>query len=444
LLKHWSGAVHEPPAAARATHAPASQYVILGDWHASSKVHDGWQITPLESHARPLGQEAGLLPMQAPLPSQRGAAVNSPLKHDERPQVVPAMDFSHVPPTAQLPVLPHGGTWLHCPGGAEVPARNWAHVPSATPVCALVQPMHVPVHAWSQQTPSEQKPVEHWLAPVHGDPPAFEGVQMPPFFVSQKLPAWQSVSIAHAVHVIALQSPLAQSFATLHFLEFAHGAQSLPPQSTSVSSASCTPSVQCIATHVPLPSHTTPLLSVQAVPFAALLVPHVRAVPSHVLTLQSVVGIGQSVGATHATQVPLPSHTLPPLSVHAVPAFAFMVLQQPARHALVTHAVVGTAQSDGAMHALSPSQVFMAPAPAEGEVAPPPPPRDEGGVAPPPQPDALARSAVIVRRRRVAKRLAVLLMVARHVAHAGAENALVARGARAPESCFGTQAIARH
>jgi hypothetical protein len=156
---------------------------------------------------------------------------------------------------------------------------------------------------------------------------------------SQKLPAPQSLSIAHAAQVIvALQSPLAQSFATLHFFEFAHGAQSLPPQSTSVSSASCTPSMQCIETHVPLPSHTTPLLSVQEEPFGAFIVPQV--LPVQVLVLQVVVAAGQSVGVVHATHMPLPSHTWPPLSVHGVPALAFVVLQQPALHALVTHAVL--------------------------------------------------------------------------------------------------------
>ncbi len=71
--------------------------------------------------------------------------------------------------------------------------------------------------------------------------------------------------------VVLEQLPLAQSPATLHFCcgpAALHVAPHDPPQSMSVSSASNTPSAQCVATHWPMPLQTTPPLSLQAVPSA--------------------------------------------------------------------------------------------------------------------------------------------------------------------------------
>jgi hypothetical protein len=397
---------------------------------------------PLKLHPRPFGHGIEVIMGQPPLPSHVAAGVSCP--------------------------------FVHCDGLHVMPASSSAHVPSGFPVCAIVQPWQVLLHAALQHTPSAQKPVTHSSAAPHSCPAAFFAVQVPPLFVvSQKPPDLQSVSIAHAVQIIALQSPLAQSFPILHIIEFAHGTQSLPPQSTSVSSASKSPSMQCIETHVPLPSQITPLLSVQAVPNGALVVPHVWVVPVHVETLQSVVGFGQSVGIlhpmhvplpsqmfpplslqavpdgavvvpqalpmqvlglqavvgagqsvgiTHATHVPFPSHTLPPLSVHVVPALAFVVPQQPAAHVLVTHAVLWAVQSVATMQASPPSHP-LDPPPLEVvllllEVPPPlevvllllevPPPPLE--VLPPlPQPAAVPRM-VAPARRNALKKLAILLI----------------------------------
>ena len=48
-------------------------------------------------------------------------------------------------------------------------------------------------------------------------------------------------------------------------------------------------------TQLPVPSHTWPLLSLQAVPIAVLFVPHVLP-DEHVLVAHVVFGVGQSLG----------------------------------------------------------------------------------------------------------------------------------------------------
>jgi hypothetical protein len=44
---------------------------------------------------------------------------------------------------------------------------------------AAVQAWQVPVHAWSQQTPSAQNPLVHWLAIAHGAPSVTLGMHFP-------------------------------------------------------------------------------------------------------------------------------------------------------------------------------------------------------------------------------------------------------------------------
>jgi hypothetical protein len=97
--------------------------------------------------------------------------------------------------------------------------------------------------------------------------------------------------------VVASQTLSTQSAATMQLSPSTHGEQVAPPQSTSVSSASFTPSVQCAATHAPLPSQTVPPLSVQALPLAAFVVVH--ALPVHVLVLQTVPVAAQSDAWLH-------------------------------------------------------------------------------------------------------------------------------------------------
>jgi len=258
-------------------------------------------------------------------------------------------------------------------------------VPVARPVSAFVQAWQVPEQAVLQQNWLPEGPMQlacrHWVLAVHDCPsgrraqvvlpwqkPLVQSAAVPqPWEVRQVLPCAsqvappQSTSVSSpfltpSVHVgawqvvpasvvLALQTPSTQSPATRQLLVSAHLPQVAPPQSTSVSSPSLTPSVQCAETQLPLPSQTTPPLSVQAVPVAALVVPQAWAVASQELILHTVVGVGQSVGARQATQLPLPSQSLPPLSVQATPLVASAVPQQSVVQVGVTHAVVGTGQT---------------------------------------------------------------------------------------------------
>jgi hypothetical protein len=85
------------------------------------------------------------------------------------------------------------------------------------------------VHALLQQKPSTQKPLVHWLPTAQAAP--FEARLQT---IAAQPPAEQSAAIAHP-------------FPRLHVLPRA--SQSTPPQSTSVSLPSLTPSVH--ETHVP-------------------------------------------------------------------------------------------------------------------------------------------------------------------------------------------------
>jgi hypothetical protein len=137
------------------------------------------------------------------------------------------------------------------------------------------------------------------------------------------------------------------------------------------------------ATHLPLPSHTVPPSSLHEVETAAESVPHMWLL--HVASTHFVVGAMQSVAAKHAMQFPLPSHRDPPLSLHIVPDMAFVVPQHPSVHVAVAHVVVGAGQSVGIEHEVPASHVGPPPVPM-----PPTPPmpdeEDEEEEMPPPIP----------------------------------------------------------
>ncbi len=67
--------------------------------------------------------------------------------------------------------------------------------------------------------------------------------------------------------------------------------------------------------------------------------------------LQQLSPLVQSASALHCTQLPLPSQSWPPPSVHAVPSFALPVRHWPPVHVTVWHFVVGDVQSLCLMHA---------------------------------------------------------------------------------------------
>lgn len=195
----------------------------------------------------------------------------------------------------------------------------------------------------------------HWLPPVHAE--AFGCLAWQTAPALQKLPEAHCVSALQAAQTMLSQKPLTQSPAMRQPWPLAHGPQ-LPPQSVPVSSASLTLSVQCAETQVPPPSHTTPPLSVHVVPFAALVVTH--ALATHATVAQSVpVGV-QSAVSLHATQVPPPLQTLPPPSEHASPAAVMVGVHVPfASQFGVAHAVPVAGQSlvlTHATHSPFPSQ----------------------------------------------------------------------------------------
>jgi hypothetical protein len=95
-----------------------------------------------------------------------------------------------------------------------------------------------PHETWPQQTPSVQKPLAHSPAAVQAEPGNFSP-QVP---LLQNWPVTHCVSKVQAAHAMPPQKPLWQSSATLQSFLSAHDGHD-PPQSTSVSSPSFTPSV---------------------------------------------------------------------------------------------------------------------------------------------------------------------------------------------------------
>jgi hypothetical protein len=76
----------------------------------------------------------------------------------------------------QTPVFPQVAPVVHWPAGAAWPDGIAAQVP----LPLMLQALQVPVQlATLQQTPSVQKPEEHWLAPLQVFPAASFWVQAP-------------------------------------------------------------------------------------------------------------------------------------------------------------------------------------------------------------------------------------------------------------------------
>jgi hypothetical protein len=346
--------------------------------------------------------------MQTPWPSQSerptlcAGAPELPGVHVALAQTVPSWNSAQWPKPSQNPLSPHvAGPWLVQSLCGSVSTLAPEQTPSVPPVSALVHASQVLLHALLQHTPSAQKPLVHCEGPVQSEPPTFWFTQVPPLIVmSQNFPLAQSASFAHWTHVMAVQTPLAQSVAMRHALVRAHGGHEEPPQSTSVSVPSFMPSLHEGDTHwlpvqtslpvqsavllhptqVPLPSQTLPPSSEHEVPFEACDVP--QALPVHVFVMHLVCWDGQSDGMTHATQLPLPSQTVPPWSEHIVSAPAFMVVHMPAEHAAVLQLVLVAGQSVAGLVHMTPVLVVVV-------VAPPMPPVLVVVVVAPPMPPVL-------------------------------------------------------
>jgi len=156
-------------------------------------------------------------------------------------------------------------------------------------------------------------------------------------------------------------------------------------------------------TQLPDPSHVEPAVAdpavheaapPHAVPAAALVV--MQALFVQVMLLwQTEVGAGQSLCARQATQKPLPSQSLPPVSLHVVPAGAGAVPQQPATHVGMAQAVLDTAQSAGLVQAMPAShEAGMPPVPLLELATALPPVELDAPPAPPPELEATVLLAV--------------------------------------------------
>jgi hypothetical protein len=122
------------------------------------------------------------------------------------------------------------------------------------------------------------------------------------------------------------------------------------------------------ATQWPMPSHSVPPLSEHEVPGAAGAV--VQAFDTQAGDAQDVVVSGQSVARRQATQLPAPSQRVPPLLVQASPAATTLVAQQPATHTPTTQSLDGAGQSLTTVQAAAPPGQAGAPAALEAGVPP--------------------------------------------------------------------------
>jgi hypothetical protein len=109
---------------------------------------------------------------QLPAPSQ----VSASRQKNVPSQLVPADATTWA---GQAPVLTpshvSGGSHVPLPARHTVPAATAVQVPSPEVAPAAVlhawqSPATPPPHAVSQQTPSAQKPLSHWIPLVHGAP----------------------------------------------------------------------------------------------------------------------------------------------------------------------------------------------------------------------------------------------------------------------------------
>jgi hypothetical protein len=126
--------------------------------------------------------------------------------------------------------------------------------------------------------------------------------------------------------VVESHTVLAQSELILHFNPVAQGGHIPPPQSTSVSLLSLTPSVHDAGAQTPL-----------AQTGAAALV--------------------QSALVKHCTQFPMPSHFTAFPTAHAMPMGASMVPQTQFEHVVVRQGLALSGQSEAFMHAQLPEEL---------------------------------------------------------------------------------------
>jgi hypothetical protein len=215
---------------------------------------------------------------------QQTPSIQLPLKQSTPPeQVCPLLNL-HVEPPPHAP-------FMHSFCGSS-PALMGPHVPSVPwPLSVAVQALQFAVHAVSQQTPSTQWLLEHWLEPAHVAPFAKSATHE---LFEQKYPVVQSESPVHevlqafmthaypvpqAVVPLSTQVPMLLHVSALTWLLPMHagGAHSVPEGTKTLVGHEAAMPVQVSAT-----SHT-PAAIRQTVPIAAKpSVGQLAAMPVHV------------------------------------------------------------------------------------------------------------------------------------------------------------------
>jgi hypothetical protein len=163
----------------------------------ASTVHWPKHLLPLHANG---AQATASNPTQFPVASQAAAGLYTPFTHDSSAQMVVALYFRQAPAPSQRPSVPQveAGWAMQVPRGSAAPAGADMQTPSDDGSAQLRQ---APLQAFSQQTPSTQKPLRHSSGPL----------QVCPSFFLPQLPAWhtlpseQSASLAqNAMHAPAL------------------------------------------------------------------------------------------------------------------------------------------------------------------------------------------------------------------------------------------------
>jgi hypothetical protein len=136
---HWSEPVHGAPLGSWGTQVPAAPGFMQKSDIRSQSPSEVQAVLHAVGFAQttPPGHAVEVPVAQEPVPVQM-ELVTWPALH-EAPHGVPAVACSQAPPVAQLPLLPHGGSALHWPAGAGMPAITAPHVPVALPVSSMVQ-----------------------------------------------------------------------------------------------------------------------------------------------------------------------------------------------------------------------------------------------------------------------------------------------------------------
>jgi hypothetical protein len=202
-------------------------------------------------------------------------------------------DSPHMNPQAPIPL--HVWLVVHSRSGSWPGGMN-AHVPDALPVFAVLHALHVPVQAFSQQTPSTHAFDAHCPFEVHAVPFAEPVVQWPlpshvppiPQGVPKAVGGFDGTPLVQTSSVHGLPS-------TGKFVSSGVGAFGFPLPSQ--------------RTTLQLPTVCAPLFA--GVPEAKFMSPQAFVV--HVALWQTVPWFEHSPGLLHATQFPAPSQTMPPV-----------------------------------------------------------------------------------------------------------------------------------